>query len=81
MRLAASGISLRRADLGISQFLWADSLLFLLSGQDMFLRRCHRYGLTWAAEQTLRALISLARYAEAFVYDDDTGKFLLADAG
>jgi len=34
-----------------------------------------------AAEQTLRALISLARYAEAFVYDDDTGKFLLADAG
>lgn len=30
-----------------------------------------------AAEQTLRALVSLARYAEAFVYDDAAGEFRL----
>ncbi len=30
-----------------------------------------------AAEQTLRAVLSWARYAEAFAYDDDTGMFSL----
>jgi len=30
-----------------------------------------------AAEQTLRALVSWARYAEAFAYDDETGTFSL----
>ena len=30
-----------------------------------------------AAEQTLRAIISLARYAEAFAYDDETAAFNL----
>jgi NitT/TauT family transport system ATP-binding protein len=30
-----------------------------------------------AAEQTLRALVSWARYAEAFAYDDETGMFSL----
>ena len=33
-----------------------------------------------AAEQTLRALVSLARYAEAFVYDDATGEFRLEES-
>ncbi|HUO78824.1 MAG TPA: nitrate/sulfonate/bicarbonate ABC transporter ATP-binding protein [Steroidobacteraceae bacterium] len=30
-----------------------------------------------AAEQTLRAIVSWARYAEAFAYDDETGSFSL----
>ena len=32
---------------------------------------------TGAAEQTLRAVISLGRYAEAFAYDDETQSFSL----
>jgi NitT/TauT family transport system ATP-binding protein len=30
-----------------------------------------------AAEQTLRAIVSLARYAEAFAYDDENAAFSL----
>jgi NitT/TauT family transport system ATP-binding protein len=30
-----------------------------------------------AAEQTLRAIISWARYGEAFAYDEDSGVFTL----
>jgi NitT/TauT family transport system ATP-binding protein len=30
-----------------------------------------------AAEETLRAVISWARYAEAFAYDEDSGVFSL----
>jgi NitT/TauT family transport system ATP-binding protein len=29
------------------------------------------------AEETLRALVSWARYAEIFAYDDETGQFSL----
>jgi NitT/TauT family transport system ATP-binding protein len=32
---------------------------------------------TAAAEETLRALISLGRYAEAYAYDDETQTFSL----
>jgi len=45
-----------------------------------FLDELEDYMTPEAAEQTLRALISLARYAEAFVYDDDAGAFTLAEA-
>jgi NitT/TauT family transport system ATP-binding protein len=31
------------------------------------------------AEQTLRAVVSLARYAEAFAYDDESNAFSLED--
>jgi NitT/TauT family transport system ATP-binding protein len=34
-----------------------------------------------AAEQTLRAVISLARYAEAFAYDEESGVFSLDNPG
>jgi NitT/TauT family transport system ATP-binding protein len=34
-----------------------------------------------AAEQTLRAVISFARYAEAFAYDEESGVFSLDNPG
>ncbi|HVN42376.1 MAG TPA: nitrate/sulfonate/bicarbonate ABC transporter ATP-binding protein [Steroidobacteraceae bacterium] len=44
-----------------------------------FLDELEDYMTPEAAEQTLRALISLARYAEAFLYDDGAGAFSLEE--
>jgi NitT/TauT family transport system ATP-binding protein len=42
-----------------------------------FLEELEDYMTTGAAEQTLRAVISWGRYAEAFAYDDHTQTFSL----
>ena len=34
-----------------------------------------------AAEQSLRAVVSWARFAELFAYDDDTGMFSMENPG
>jgi NitT/TauT family transport system ATP-binding protein len=42
-----------------------------------FLDELEDHMTTGAAEETLRALISLGRYAEAYAYDDETQSFSL----